>query len=248
MFLNYAATQKKFPMVVQLLREASHIPTHIWLTIAYLKQTPQLSSTNLNYDKYWEHRGYHSFQPRYELIAQIIQSGASVLDVGCGEGLLLQYLRDKLAVKGLGIDISREAAKLAKTRGVEVIIGDILTLELAKKYDYIILSEIVEHIANPEQVVTKLKNQFTKGLIISIPNIGYYQHRLRLLLGSFPVQWNIHPSEHLRYWTVTDFENWLDQLGLIKMQTRASNGFPILYRYLPNLFGNQVLFYVTHPT
>jgi methionine biosynthesis protein MetW len=180
-------------------------------------------------------------------MAQIIEPGSTVLDVGCGEGLLLEYLTKNRAIKGYGVDISHEAAKLAETRGIVIKVTDILAWEIEEKYDYIILSEVIEHLANSEQVIVKLSKHFRKAMIVSVPNIGYYQHRLRLLFGRFPIQWNWHPSEHLRFWTVVDFKAWIQELGLAVVKVESSNGLPLLHRYLPNLFGNQVVF-IIHST
>ncbi len=206
-----------------------------------------MSMTRLDYDQYWHTRGFHTLQPRYKIIAEVVDSGSTVLDVGCGEGLLLEYLSKTRNIQGYGIDISIEAAKLAKERGVKVEVADILFWETNREYDYIILSEVIEHLAIPEQVIAKVSDKFCKALIISIPNIGYYQHRLRLLFGRFPIQWNWHPSEHLRFWTVTDFKEWINELGLEICKVKSSNGFPLLHQYFPNLFGNQVVFVICPP-
>lgn len=213
-------------------------------TLSYVSQTQKMHMAELDYDQYWRMRGSHTFQPRYQIIVEIVEFGSTVLDIGCGEGLLLQYLTETKGICGYGVDISREAVRLARARGVKAEAADILQLRIDQAYDYIILSEVLEHLANPEEVIIKVRGRFRKALLISVPNIGYYQHRLRLLFGRFPLQWRWHPGEHLRFWTVIDFVEWIGELGLEVSGVRSSNGFPFLHRYLPNLFGNQVVFII----
>jgi methionine biosynthesis protein MetW len=222
-------------------REVNAALTYIW-------QSPQPALTNLDYNQYWHIRGFHTPQPRYFIMADIIQPHSRVLDIGCGEGLLLEYLSQTRHVYGHGIDISATALKMAATRQVKAFAADIRHWEVQGVYDYIILSEVIEHLADPEAIVQKLTDHFSQALIISVPNIGYYSHRLRLLFGRFPLQWGWHPAEHLRYWTVIDFVGWVQQFGLCVTQVHSSNGFPLLHRHWPNLFGNQIVFVIQKQT
>jgi methionine biosynthesis protein MetW len=186
-------------------------------------------------------------QPRYSIFSEFIDHGSSVLDIGCGDGLLLEYLKDQKNAQVYGIDLSEEAVRLAKERNIETTVGDILQIEIERVYDYIILSEVLEHLNDPEIVIAKLKGKFRKSLLISIPNIGYYKHRLRLLFGHFPLQWKYHPSEHLRFWTVADFRLWLRQFRLEVAAISVSNGVPVFRQLMPNLFCDQVVFVIPAP-
>jgi methionine biosynthesis protein MetW len=216
-------------------------------TVCYVFAWQESNLEVMEYDRYWQARGRHSMQPRYSLFSELVGSGSSVLDIGCGDGFLLQYLKNEKNARVCGIDISEEAVRLARERNIETTVGDILEIDIECVYDYIILSEVLEHFDKPEAVIAKLKGKFRKALLISIPNIGYYKHRLRLLFGRFPIQWVWHPAEHLRFWTVADFRLWLRQFGLKESVVLASNGFPILRQILPNLFGDQVIFAVPPP-
>jgi methionine biosynthesis protein MetW len=158
--------------------------------------------------------------------------------------MLLQYLAETRDTSGYGVDVSQEAIKLARARGIHAEVADIASWQIDQEYDYIILSEVLEHLVNPEEVIAQVRPRFRKALIVSIPNIGYYPHRLRLLLGRFPLQWVLHPAEHLRYWTVVDFVEWIGQFGLQAVDVRSSNGLPILHRLWPNLLSNQVIFVI----
>jgi methionine biosynthesis protein MetW len=224
------------------LRGTQALLRDILQTPRYLHKSPKMRLTQMDYEDYWKLRGRHSFQPRYEIMARMIEPGASVLDIGCGDGFLLEYLARLKKVQGYGVDISVEAITMAKERKVKAEAVNIFEWESDQVYDYIIISEFIEHVPNPEDLIRKLRKGCRKAFLISVPNIGYYQHRLRLLFGRFPVQWVIHPAEHLRFWTVIDFQEWARQLGLEVIEVQSSNGIPFIHRYLPNLFGNQIVF------
>jgi methionine biosynthesis protein MetW len=216
-------------------------------SIIYIFYDKHLKMFKLDYDKHWALRGDHYVRPRYKFFASIIEKGSKVLDIGCGDGTNLKYLINEKGIEGYGIDISQTAVNMAKSKGIDAYVKDISSAEfkLVDKFDYIILSEILEHIPNPEELIIKIKNNFKKSLLVSIPNIGYFPHRIRLCIGGkFPIQWRYHPAEHLRYWTTKDFKKWCEQLGLEIKNIFASNGVPILKNLLPNIFANQTVFVI----
>ncbi|MDM8520989.1 methionine biosynthesis protein MetW [Anaerolineales bacterium HSG6] len=227
-----------------MIRTGRDLGVELYGTAKYLQHSPTRSMADMDYDEYWRVRGYHHLQPRFKLFADIIEPGSTVLDVGCGDGLTLSYLAKHRKIRGVGIDLSLEAVRLARSRGVTAFVADIFHWHLTEKFDYIIISEVLEHLADAEGVLLKLRSFYKKKILISIPNIGYYRHRLRLLLGNFPIQWGWHPAEHLRFWTVSDFTKWIATLNLEVTEIKSSNGFPILHYYQPNLFSNQVVFVV----
>lgn len=202
----------------------------------------------LDYDRYWSLQqadiGSNPTE-RDLLFGWLIEDGSSVLDVGCGTGRLLSFLQtSKPGVRCRGLDVSQTAVDVARGRGCSVEVADVSAadFQLDESFDFIIISEVLEHLPNAEQVLLKLKGHFRKALLVSIPNVGYYPHRLRLLVGSFPVQTRWHPAEHLRYWTVYDFKQWTRNLGFRIARVQASNGFPILASAWPNLFGHLIVF------
>jgi 2-polyprenyl-3-methyl-5-hydroxy-6-metoxy-1,4-benzoquinol methylase len=110
------------------------------------------------------------------------------------------------------------------------------------QFDYIIMSEIIEHLPDPEMLLNALRSHVRKGLIVSIPNTGYHQHRLRLLMGRFPLQWVVTPGEHLRYWTRIDFHWWARQLGFRVAREFPYEGTPGLKEAWPNLFAAALVY------
>lgn len=177
----------------------------------------------------------------------MIKENSDVLDIGCGDGAFLNYLKDKKEVNELGIDISTSGIERTKQKGVNAQIKRIDDFGSDEKFDYVVMSEVIEHVSNSEHFVRKSFDMVDKALIITIPNSGYYTYRLRLLLlGKFPVQYVHHPAEHLRYWTIKDFKTWIESLGIeyTNFQAVPSEGIPLLKKALPNLFGNQIVYYL----
>jgi methionine biosynthesis protein MetW len=175
----------------------------------------------------------------------LIGEGTSVFDLGCGDGTLLATLVAQRKVKPSGVDISQEALRLAKDRALtDLQLADVVSPEftVAGEYDYITITEVLKHIPNPEDLLAKVKGHFRKALIVSVPNVGYYTHRLRLLFGRFPLQWGQHPAQHLRFWTISDFLWWIKLQGYRIIEVIPAQGFPGLYRLWPGLFADQVVF------
>ena len=110
-------------------------------------------------------------------------------------------------------------------------------------FDHVVISEVLEHLLDSEDFVTRGWKLAGKTLWLTFPNIAYFPHRLRLLAGRFPVQWVVFPAEHVRFWSVYDFSFWLKQCGMVGAKMYASNGFTIfgLHRVWPNLLGNQIV-------
>lgn len=205
----------------------------------------------VDYDEYWDakaSRGMGTLSAfrlaRAQALARVIPPGGKVLDLGVGDGALLKYLIDHRQVDGYGLDISPKAVEFCRANSLNVDLADInqpLESYLADHYDAVIMSEIIEHIPDPERLLNTLRDRATH-LIVTVPNTGYYHHRLRLVLGRFPLQWVVTPGEHLRFWTVTDFRWWAGQLGFRIAHQEAYQGTSGLRRWWPNLFGQAMLY------
>jgi methionine biosynthesis protein MetW len=211
-----------------------------------LRDYPTTTMRHVDYDRYWRERDKGKFRQRYAMVAEWVEPGSKVLDIGCGDGMLLAYLRDQRAVDPLGMDISSEAVAFVRSMGIQAFQTDVLDagFQLPDEYDYIVLSEVLEHLSEPETLMLKLQHHARRGVIVSIPNTGFYKYRLRLLCGAFPVQWVYYPGEHLRFWTVGDFIWWSAQLGYTVKAIRSSNGLHPLDQRWPGLWSKQTLFWL----
>lgn len=167
-----------------------------------------------------------------------------MLDLGVGDGAILQYLIERRQIDGYGLDISPKAVEFCQAQGLKVTLADInqpIEQAIDGHFDAVILSEIIEHIPEPETLLSALRPHAT-ALIVSVPNTGFYQHRLRLLLGKFPLQWVVSPGEHLRFWTLADFRWWARQMGFRITLQEAYEGTPGLRRLWPGLFGQAMVY------
>jgi 2-polyprenyl-3-methyl-5-hydroxy-6-metoxy-1,4-benzoquinol methylase len=209
--------------------------------------TPALSLDRVDYDQYWrEKRGscmgtISPFQKeRADWIAPRIAIGSTVIDYGCGDGAVLLYLKKRQQFHAHGIDSSRVALSFLNTQGIattEIPASAQADPQIIPECDHLLLLEILEHLENPELFLKGALNRVKGSIFISVPNSGYFAYRIRLLLGRSIVQWRLHPSEHLRYWTVTDMRWWLTQLGLSSRATiHTYEGIPILSKIWGSLF------------
>lgn len=148
----------------------------------------------------------------HDLIAEMVEPGSRVLDVGCGDGELLHLLTSRKGVDGRGIELARDKVNACVARGLSVIQGD-ADRDLAnypdQAFDYAILSLTIQATRNPKVVLENLL-RIGRRAIVSFPNFGHWQVRTSLLLrGRMPVtrnlpdEWYNSPNAHLC--TIRDF-------------------------------------------
>ncbi|MHB8651996.1 MAG: methionine biosynthesis protein MetW [Minisyncoccota bacterium] len=212
----------------------------------------------LDYDAYWRIRGFHlntRLKEREEIILHRVLAGASVFDIGCGNSLLPVMLQEKGCSVTVG-DVSTvvlDGYAAHDIRAFKINLEEVCKQPIKEVYDYIILSEVLEHTKNPEEIVQELK-KYTNFFIFTIPNSAFYRYRFHILFrGRFFTQWVSHPSEHLRFWSHVDFIDWVRDMGLIMEESYASNGFsffgllPHIKNLWKNLFGHQMVYIVRCP-
>ncbi len=204
------------------------------------------------YEDQWRERPPDdgSLQPGFRLIRDLVEPGSSVLDIGCGNGKLLRYLARERDATVTGIEVSQNAVDLAAAQGVPVMLQDVTQddFQLTEQYDHIIMTDVLEHLHNAEEIMSKLSGRFRRSLLVGLPNSGFIVDRLRLLFGRFPKQWHLHPSEHVRFWTLSDFVFWCGQLGFnveayYGVQIQFSEFLPKLFwRWYPRLFSRKIIY------
>jgi methionine biosynthesis protein MetW len=195
-----------------------------------------------------------TLRPDLAVIASLIKPGARVLDVGCGEGALLQWLRDEKQTDGRGIEINQADVNRAIALGIAVIQGDVdsdLPHYPDGAYDYVILSQTLQAMRAPEAVLLDLVRIGRKA-VVSVPNFGHWKNRLYLALyGRMPVtktlsyQWYDTPNIH--FCTIADFVVLVESLGItiedrIVVDTAGHKTKFTGRGAMANLFGEQGVF------
>ena len=148
----------------------------------------------------------------FKIISDLIDENSHVLDVGCGDGILMEYLVKEKKVNIRGIEISKTKVQNCIAKGLTIIEGNAeedLKQFPDKSFDYVVLSQTLQAFLNPEKVINELL-RIGKQAIVTIPNFGYWKIRLHLLLkGTMPVtrtlpdEWYNTPNIHLC--TLKDF-------------------------------------------
>lgn len=185
-------------------------------------------------------------RPDLARIAAWIAPESRVLDLGCGDGELLSWLRDQKRVAGYGIEIDMDGVIACAGRGVNVIQRD-LESGLAgfepDSFDYVVLSLTIQAMRRVELIIDEMLRVGRTG-IVTFPNFGYWENRWQLLKGRMPVsetlpyQWYDTPNIHLC--TVRDFDAFLTERGArMTGQTVLHQGQKV--EWLPNLRGSLAL-------
>jgi methionine biosynthesis protein MetW len=165
----------------------------------------------------------------YEVIVSQVRAHARVLDVGCGDGALLQRLIAEKRVKGRGMELSQAGVNACVVKGLAVVQGDAdrdLQFFPDAAFDYVILSKTIQAVHRPGAVLSELA-RIGDRVIVSLPNFGHWRTRLSLLLtGRMPVNRSLpsswHETENIHLCTVRDFAALAGSLGLM-----VERAFPI---------------------
>ncbi|PVE26066.1 methionine biosynthesis protein MetW [Microvirga sp. KLBC 81] len=188
------------------------------------------------------------------LVAEMVEPGSRVLDIGCGDGALLSLLRERKNVDGRGIEISREGVNACLAKGLPVIQGDADT-DLADypddAFDYVILSQTIQATRQPRVVLEHLL-RIGRRAIVSFPNFGHWRVRVDLALkGRMPVTENLpyswYDTPNIHFCTIRDFVELCREVGAQMEKAVALNagGRPMqvsLPWWVWNLLGDQGVF------
>lgn len=193
----------------------------------------------------------HSHRTRvdYELIESLIAPNSTVLDVGCGNGELLTALIKDKNIKGDGIELNQDFVLDCICQAIPIVQQDIeqqLHYYADKSFDYVILSQTMQTIKNPQAAITELL-RVGKKVIVSFPNFAHWRCRIQLLLGKAPVTRELpfgwYDSPNIHFLSLKDFENFCDKLGVIiekRIPLIEYRTYPV--RFAPNFFAEQAIY------
>jgi methionine biosynthesis protein MetW len=181
-------------------------------------------------------------RPDFAAIAGWIKSGSSVLDLGCGDGALLRYLKETRRTNGYGVEIADAGVLACVKNGVSVVQSDLergLSGFEDNSFDYVVLSQTLQAMRNSEIIIREMLRVGREG-IVTFPNFGYWKNRLEVLRGRMPVSENL-PYEwfntpNVRLCTVADFERFCSERRIRIVERKVlTHGRPVTA--MPNLFG-----------
>jgi methionine biosynthesis protein MetW len=186
----------------------------------------------------------------YTIIGEIVEPKSRVLDLGCGEGELLEWLAKHKGVDARGVELSSAKVRKAISRGVSVFQSDIeqaLADYPDQAFDYVILSQTLQETRNPRQVLHEMM-RVGRCAIVAFPNFGHWRVRLSLLLSGrapltnlFPYSWYDSPNIHIL--TVHDFEALAQLEGLVVERRYFLTGHRKV-TLMPNLVAEVAVFLV----
>jgi methionine biosynthesis protein MetW len=181
-------------------------------------------------------------RPDFAAIAGWIKMGSSVLDLGCGDGTLLRYLKETRRTRGYGVEIDDTSILACVKNGVNVVQSDLergLSGFEDDSFDYVVLSQTLQAMKNSEIIVREMLRVGREG-IVTFPNFGYWKNRLEVLKGRMPVsenlpyEWFDTPNVHLC--AIRDFEQFCEERAIRIVERKVlTHGRSV--RVLPNLLG-----------
>ena len=191
----------------------------------------------------------------YNHIVPLIENGAKVLDLGCGDGTLLNKLIDEKNVHGKGIEINQENVIQALHKGLSIIQGDIdegLEDFADNEMDYVILNQTLQSTQNPDFVIKEML-RVGKHAVVSFPNFAYWRIRFYLLFKGkmpkskmLPFEWYDTPNIHLL--TVRDFFDYCEKRDIkISKSILTRRGKIVnsrLRRTFADIFAEEVIFVI----
>lgn len=191
-----------------------------------------------------------------QIIASWIKEGSKVLDLGCGEGDLLYFLKKEKGVSGTGIECDESKVARCIERGLPVLQGDI-NEEIQdypdKSFDYVIVSQTLQQVYRPDELIHPLL-RIGRRVIVSFPNFGHWRIGLQILLSGYapvtrqlPYQW--YDTPNIRVITIKDFRKFSREVGFdilteVAIKDRNSCKRGNIIKILPNLRGTYGIFMI----
>ena len=187
------------------------------------------------------------FRQDFAIISSWVGFGSKVLDLGCGDGELLQFLRGGLEVKGYGVEKDDANWLACMQNGSNVIQMDLedgLSGFEGQSFDTVILSQTLQAMHNTEEIVQEML-RVGREIIVTFPNFGYWRNRLQITNGRMPVskilpyQWYDTPNVHLC--TINDFDEFCKNHKITILERCVITNTKTIH-FMPNLLGNLAMY------
>ncbi|MDQ8199943.1 methionine biosynthesis protein MetW [Pelagicoccus enzymogenes] len=187
------------------------------------------------------------------VMSEWVEPGSRVLDLGCGRGVLLEYLKQKLGVEAVGVDLDPEKGRSCVKRGLSVYRGDMMDFMVSfpdKHFDYVICSRTLQELNEPAKVI-KEALRVSNHMLVGFVNYGYWRNRLSMLLKGrairnevYPSPWSTsRPSNPL---SVSQFEVFCRNSNIrVERKLCLGGNWESEKRFLPNLLSGYALFDLT---
>jgi methionine biosynthesis protein MetW len=194
-----------------------------------------------------------SLRPDLQVVADLIPAGARALDLGCGDGALLDYLKCEKGVRGRGIEMSEAGVLACVRRGLSVRQGNLeegLADYPDRSFDVVILSQTLQYLDDPVMIVGEMLRVGHQA-VISFPNWGYWRSRLALLARGrtpqapdYPQPW--HDIPRWQSLTAADFLDFCRALDIVVRRVTYLSGERVVHRW-PNLTARTAIFVLERP-
>lgn len=189
----------------------------------------------------------HLYRQDFAIIAGWLGFGSKALDLGCGDGSLLSYVRDSLEIKGYGVEKDDTKWLAAMQNNIDVIQMDLeagLSEFEDNSFDTVILSQTIQAMHHTEAILQEML-RVGREAIVTFPNFGYWRNRLQIITGKMPVsedlpyEWYNTPNVHLC--TINDFDQLCKANNIAVIERKViTNGKVITF--MPNCFGNLAMY------